>query len=118
MGPGPCAHSPVLTRAGESCPAPTWQSQAELGRDLICPGAEPSRDGGIVLTPETLLPRGFRGPAVSQKAPVGGSPTALPPLSPQCSIGQACAVKKGARIGRLCDCPRGATCNAFLLKCL
>uniref|UniRef100_A0A674JQK8 Uncharacterized protein n=1 Tax=Terrapene triunguis TaxID=2587831 RepID=A0A674JQK8_9SAUR len=37
---------------------------------------------------------------------------------PKCSIGQVCAVKKGARIGRLCDCPRGATCNTFLLKCL
>uniref|UniRef100_A0A452GH78 Uncharacterized protein n=1 Tax=Gopherus agassizii TaxID=38772 RepID=A0A452GH78_9SAUR len=37
---------------------------------------------------------------------------------PKCFIGQACAVKKGARIGRLCDCPRGATCNSFLLRCL
>uniref|UniRef100_A0A8C8RG77 Cocaine- and amphetamine-regulated transcript protein n=1 Tax=Pelusios castaneus TaxID=367368 RepID=A0A8C8RG77_9SAUR len=37
---------------------------------------------------------------------------------PQCSFGEACAVKKGARIGRLCDCPRRTTCNAFLLKCL
>ncbi|XP_067395391.1 cocaine- and amphetamine-regulated transcript protein-like [Emydura macquarii macquarii] len=37
---------------------------------------------------------------------------------PKCSIGAVCAVKKGARIGRLCDCPRGASCNAFLLKCL
>ncbi|KAM7138254.1 cocaine- and amphetamine-regulated transcript protein-like [Macrochelys suwanniensis] len=36
----------------------------------------------------------------------------------KCSVGQTCAVKKGARIGRLCDCPRGATCSSFLLKCL
>ncbi|XP_060116733.1 cocaine- and amphetamine-regulated transcript protein-like [Heteronotia binoei] len=37
---------------------------------------------------------------------------------PKCSFGDPCAVKKGARIGKLCDCPRGSACNTFLLKCL
>ncbi|XP_067829378.1 cocaine- and amphetamine-regulated transcript protein-like [Heptranchias perlo] len=37
---------------------------------------------------------------------------------PLCDVGEQCAVRKGARIGKLCDCPRGAGCNFFLLKCL
>ncbi|XP_061556643.1 cocaine- and amphetamine-regulated transcript protein-like [Phyllopteryx taeniolatus] len=37
---------------------------------------------------------------------------------PTCDIGEQCAVRKGARIGKMCDCPRGAFCNFFLLKCL
>ncbi|NXG01843.1 CART protein, partial [Sakesphorus luctuosus] len=36
----------------------------------------------------------------------------------QCDAGEQCAVRKGARIGKLCDCPRGTSCNSFLLKCL
>ncbi|XP_068601254.1 cocaine- and amphetamine-regulated transcript protein-like [Brachionichthys hirsutus] len=37
---------------------------------------------------------------------------------PMCDVGEQCAVRKGARIGKMCDCPRGAFCNFFLLKCL
>ncbi|XP_028925665.1 cocaine- and amphetamine-regulated transcript protein [Ornithorhynchus anatinus] len=37
---------------------------------------------------------------------------------PMCDAGEQCAVRKGARIGKLCDCPRGTACNSFLLKCL
>nr|XP_033903557.1 cocaine- and amphetamine-regulated transcript protein-like [Acipenser ruthenus] len=37
---------------------------------------------------------------------------------PTCDVREQCAVRKGARIGKLCDCPRGAICNFFLLKCL
>ncbi|KAK1160805.1 cocaine- and amphetamine-regulated transcript protein-like [Acipenser oxyrinchus oxyrinchus] len=37
---------------------------------------------------------------------------------PMCDVREQCAVRKGARIGKLCDCPRGAICNFFLLKCL
>ncbi|XP_075893324.1 cocaine- and amphetamine-regulated transcript protein-like [Nelusetta ayraudi] len=37
---------------------------------------------------------------------------------PTCDVGEQCAVRKGARIGKLCDCPRGAFCNFYLLKCL
>ncbi|XP_032874593.1 cocaine- and amphetamine-regulated transcript protein [Amblyraja radiata] len=35
-----------------------------------------------------------------------------------CDAGEQCAVRKGARIGKLCDCPRATFCNSFLLKCL
>uniref|UniRef100_A0A674I4Q2 Uncharacterized protein n=1 Tax=Terrapene triunguis TaxID=2587831 RepID=A0A674I4Q2_9SAUR len=37
---------------------------------------------------------------------------------PACDVGELCAVRKASRIGKLCNCPRGATCNFFLLKCL
>ncbi|XP_078531408.1 cocaine- and amphetamine-regulated transcript protein [Lissotriton helveticus] len=37
---------------------------------------------------------------------------------PMCDAGEQCAVRKGARIGKLCDCPRPTSCNSFLLKCL
>lgn len=39
-------------------------------------------------------------------------------LLSQCDVGEQCAVRKGARIGKMCDCPRGAFCNFYLLKCL
>ncbi|CAN0325037.1 unnamed protein product [Lampetra fluviatilis] len=37
---------------------------------------------------------------------------------PICDAGEWCAVRKGSRIGKLCDCTRGTSCNSFLLKCL
>ncbi|XP_066566670.1 cocaine- and amphetamine-regulated transcript protein [Amia ocellicauda] len=37
---------------------------------------------------------------------------------PMCEAGEQCALRKGARIGKLCDCPRVTSCNSFLLKCL
>ncbi|XP_040271709.1 cocaine- and amphetamine-regulated transcript protein-like [Bufo gargarizans] len=37
---------------------------------------------------------------------------------PLCDIGERCAVKQGPRIGKLCDCSRGSSCNSFLLKCI
>ncbi|NXV71284.1 CART protein, partial [Atlantisia rogersi] len=36
---------------------------------------------------------------------------------PWCEAGEPCAVRKGARFGKLCSCPRGTTCNLFILKC-
>ncbi|NXJ87106.1 CART protein, partial [Trogon melanurus] len=36
---------------------------------------------------------------------------------PLCQPGQSCAVRRGARIGKLCSCPHGTTCNLFILKC-
>ncbi|NXN93208.1 CART protein, partial [Rhinopomastus cyanomelas] len=36
---------------------------------------------------------------------------------PLCEVGDPCAVRRGARIGKLCSCPRGTTCNLFILKC-
>ncbi|XP_026167584.1 cocaine- and amphetamine-regulated transcript 2 [Mastacembelus armatus] len=37
---------------------------------------------------------------------------------PSCDLGEHCAIRKGSRIGKMCDCPPGAFCNFFLLKCL
>ncbi|XP_043933585.1 cocaine- and amphetamine-regulated transcript protein-like [Protopterus annectens] len=37
---------------------------------------------------------------------------------PMCDLGDRCAVKQASRIGKLCDCPRGSSCNSFLLKCI
>uniref|UniRef100_H3BZJ5 Cocaine- and amphetamine-regulated transcript 2 n=1 Tax=Tetraodon nigroviridis TaxID=99883 RepID=H3BZJ5_TETNG len=37
---------------------------------------------------------------------------------PSCDLGEHCAIRKGSRIGKMCDCPRGALCNIILLKCL
>uniref|UniRef100_A0A8B9RVH6 Cocaine- and amphetamine-regulated transcript protein n=1 Tax=Accipiter nisus TaxID=211598 RepID=A0A8B9RVH6_9AVES len=36
---------------------------------------------------------------------------------PLCEPGDPCAVRRGARIGKLCSCPRGTACNLFVLKC-
>ncbi|XP_051236360.1 cocaine- and amphetamine-regulated transcript-like [Dicentrarchus labrax] len=37
---------------------------------------------------------------------------------PMCGMGDRCAMKYGSRIGKLCDCSRGSTCNSYLLKCI
>ncbi|XP_012678645.1 cocaine- and amphetamine-regulated transcript protein [Clupea harengus] len=37
---------------------------------------------------------------------------------PSCDAGEQCAVRKGARIGKLCSCPRGTSCSFNVLKCL
>ncbi|XP_061552724.1 cocaine- and amphetamine-regulated transcript protein-like [Phycodurus eques] len=37
---------------------------------------------------------------------------------PSCDAGEPCAVRKGSRIGTLCSCPRGTSCNFYVLKCL
>ncbi|XP_054837955.1 cocaine- and amphetamine-regulated transcript protein-like [Eublepharis macularius] len=48
----------------------------------------------------------------------------LPPIEkklgwvPSCDAGERCAVRKGSRIGRLCNCPRRTSCNMYILKCL
>ncbi|TWW65928.1 hypothetical protein D4764_21G0008280, partial [Takifugu flavidus] len=38
-------------------------------------------------------------------------------MIPRCDVGERCALKHGPRIGRLCDCLRGAACNTFFLRC-
>ncbi|XP_065714066.1 cocaine- and amphetamine-regulated transcript protein-like [Patagioenas fasciata] len=35
----------------------------------------------------------------------------------RCEAGEPCAVRRGARFGKLCSCPRGTACNLFILKC-
>lgn len=47
-----------------------------------------------------------------------GSFTCLSASSCQCGMGDRCAMKFGPRIGKLCDCGRGANCNSYLLKCI
>ncbi|XP_033821438.1 cocaine- and amphetamine-regulated transcript protein-like [Periophthalmus magnuspinnatus] len=37
---------------------------------------------------------------------------------PLCDAGELCAVRKGARIGKLCGCPIGTHCDFSVLKCL
>ncbi|XP_056614068.1 cocaine- and amphetamine-regulated transcript protein [Triplophysa dalaica] len=37
---------------------------------------------------------------------------------PLCDAGEQCAVRKGARFGKLCSCPGGTTCSFAILKCL
>ncbi|XP_030647816.1 cocaine- and amphetamine-regulated transcript protein [Chanos chanos] len=37
---------------------------------------------------------------------------------PPCDAGEQCAVRKGARFGKLCSCSGGTTCNFSILKCL
>ncbi|KAM4884193.1 cocaine- and amphetamine-regulated transcript protein-like [Sylvia borin] len=36
---------------------------------------------------------------------------------PGCEPREPCAVRRGARIGKLCSCPRGTSCNLLILKC-
>ncbi|NXQ55453.1 CART protein, partial [Anthoscopus minutus] len=36
---------------------------------------------------------------------------------PWCERREPCAVRRGARIGKLCSCPRGTSCNLLILKC-
>ncbi|XP_047448027.1 cocaine- and amphetamine-regulated transcript protein-like [Mugil cephalus] len=37
---------------------------------------------------------------------------------PLCHPGDQCALRKGSRIGLLCDCTAPRTCNSFLHRCL
>uniref|UniRef100_A0A665T8J6 Uncharacterized protein n=1 Tax=Echeneis naucrates TaxID=173247 RepID=A0A665T8J6_ECHNA len=37
---------------------------------------------------------------------------------PVCDPGDLCALRKGSRIGKLCDCSLPRTCNSFLHRCL
>uniref|UniRef100_A0A671K6T0 CART prepropeptide n=1 Tax=Sinocyclocheilus anshuiensis TaxID=1608454 RepID=A0A671K6T0_9TELE len=32
-------------------------------------------------------------------------------LLPSCDAGEQCAVRKGARVGKLCGCPQGTSCQ-------
>ncbi|XP_028832370.1 cocaine- and amphetamine-regulated transcript protein-like [Denticeps clupeoides] len=39
-------------------------------------------------------------------------------MLPSCDAGEQCAIRKGARVGKLCGCPPGMACDLFILKCL
>ncbi|XP_060899463.1 cocaine- and amphetamine-regulated transcript-like [Labrus mixtus] len=70
------------------------------------PDAAPDRD--LVDAVEALLSRIHSRVSSTEKR---GS-------IPLCGMGDRCAMKFGPRIGKLCDCGRGANCNSYLLKCL
>ncbi|NXP00063.1 CART protein, partial [Certhia brachydactyla] len=36
---------------------------------------------------------------------------------PWCEPREPCAVRRGARFGKRCSCPRGTSCNLLILKC-
>ncbi|KAK7893113.1 hypothetical protein WMY93_022265 [Mugilogobius chulae] len=127
---------PLLHEAGESvtclctCPRTCPVTPARCGRAWCCSRDCCARCG----TRDAQKPRetrGRTGPALQQQTagrPAGGSGEAadkeISPWEkkygqvPSCDLGEHCAVRKGARIGRMCDCPQGAFCNFFLLKCL
>ncbi|NXK70275.1 CART protein, partial [Sylvietta virens] len=78
----------------------------ELGPGLSLPGH--SREELAEVLQEVLDELGTREPPALEKR-----------LSwvPWCERGEPCAVRRGARIGKLCSCPRGTSCNLFILKC-
>ncbi|XP_043933462.1 cocaine- and amphetamine-regulated transcript protein-like [Protopterus annectens] len=78
--------------------------------DLYYKNSSPSSEKQLLSALQEVLEKlqSKRVPAWEKK--VGQVPT--------CDIGEQCAVRKGARIGKLCDCPRASICNFFLLKCL
>uniref|UniRef100_A0A8B9FWE9 Cocaine- and amphetamine-regulated transcript protein n=1 Tax=Amazona collaria TaxID=241587 RepID=A0A8B9FWE9_9PSIT len=102
-----------------------------VGSGLILLGtAEP----GLGLEPAESLPRQHRegtdlvtgrGSIVEALQEVLGKlgSRELPALEkrlswvPLCKPWEPCAVRKGARIGKLCSCPRNTVCNLFILKC-
>ncbi|XP_035483510.2 cocaine- and amphetamine-regulated transcript protein-like [Scophthalmus maximus] len=105
---------------------------------LLSRGAAAGTDQTDAESEEALSPRALRdfypkGPNLtSEKQLLGALHEVLEKLQakrlplwekkfgqvPTCDVGEQCAVRKGARIGKMCDCPRGAFCNFFLLKCL
>ncbi|XP_066061561.1 uncharacterized protein [Chamaea fasciata] len=54
---------------------------------------------------------GSGGPPNPRQA--GGADGAVP----QCEPREPCAVRRGARFGKLCSCPRGTACDLLSLKC-
>ncbi|XP_034018041.1 cocaine- and amphetamine-regulated transcript protein-like [Thalassophryne amazonica] len=120
----------------------TMHSSMLLGGALLCTFLLRSGTAGAEMldteSEEELSPRALRdfypkGPNLtSEKQLLGALQEVLEKLQakrlpiwekkfgqvPTCDIGEQCAMRKGARIGKLCDCPRGAFCNFYLLKCL
>ncbi|XP_064032706.1 cocaine- and amphetamine-regulated transcript protein [Pogoniulus pusillus] len=79
-------------------------------RDLGLPGGGVSREKELIEALQEVLEK-----LKSKRVPHYEKKFGQVPM---CDAGEQCAVRKGARIGKLCDCPRGTSCNSFLLKCL
>ncbi|XP_030270897.1 cocaine- and amphetamine-regulated transcript-like [Sparus aurata] len=83
-------------------------SQEVSAEDFGADKPEPAADRDLVEALEALLGRMHSRTGSTEKR---GS-------IPLCGMGDRCAMKFGPRIGKLCDCGRGANCNSYLLKCI
>ncbi|XP_042272642.1 cocaine- and amphetamine-regulated transcript-like [Thunnus albacares] len=83
-------------------------SQEVSAEDFGVEKPEPAADRDLIEALEALLGRMHSRISSTEKR---GS-------IPLCGMGDRCAMKFGPRIGKLCDCGRGANCNSYLLKCI
>ncbi|KAM4596436.1 cocaine- and amphetamine-regulated transcript-like isoform 2-T2 [Fundulus diaphanus] len=83
-------------------------SQEVSAEDFEVEKMDPATDGDLVGALEVLLGRIHSRVSSTEKR---GSIRL-------CGMGDRCAMKFGPRIGKLCDCGRGANCNSYLLKCI
>ncbi|XP_070765315.1 cocaine- and amphetamine-regulated transcript-like [Enoplosus armatus] len=83
-------------------------SQEVSAEDFGVDKPEPAADRDLVEALEAVLGRMHNRISSTEKR---GS-------IPLCGMGDRCAMKFGPRIGKLCDCGRGANCNSYLLKCI
>ncbi|XP_068434629.1 cocaine- and amphetamine-regulated transcript-like [Clinocottus analis] len=85
------------------------QSSQEISaEDFGLDRPEPAADKDLVEALEALLGRvRNRIPSAEKRGSIA-----------LCGMGDRCAMKFGPRIGKLCDCGRGANCNSYLLKCI
>ncbi|XP_076595112.1 cocaine- and amphetamine-regulated transcript-like [Chaetodon auriga] len=81
-------------------------SQDVSAEDFGVDKPEPAADRNLIEALEALLGR----TRISSTEKRGSIPL--------CGMGDRCAMKFGPRIGKLCDCGRGANCNSYLLKCI
>ncbi|XP_054627837.1 cocaine- and amphetamine-regulated transcript-like [Dunckerocampus dactyliophorus] len=82
-------------------------SQEVSAEDLEVGRNEPAADRELVEALEVLLDKVHNRVSMEKRGSI-----------PLCGIGDRCAMKFGPRIGKLCDCGRGANCNSYLLKCI
>ncbi|XP_034748710.1 cocaine- and amphetamine-regulated transcript 4 [Etheostoma cragini] len=75
----------------------------------LCQGQKSAGDPVAAAPDEPVLR------LVSHPSDIGSLYAAIHTL--KCDVGERCALKHGPRIGRLCDCLRGAACNTFFLRC-
>ncbi|XP_028296696.1 cocaine- and amphetamine-regulated transcript 4 [Gouania willdenowi] len=82
----------------------------------LCQGQRSADEPGLALTNDQLVEtlQDFLNDVDSR---VGLSVEKKASVIPRCDVGERCAMKHGPRIGRLCDCLRGAACNTFFLRC-
>ncbi|XP_068580495.1 cocaine- and amphetamine-regulated transcript-like isoform X2 [Cebidichthys violaceus] len=84
-------------------------SQEVSAEDFGVDKPEPAADRDLMEALEALLGRmrSNRIPSTEKRGSIA-----------LCGMGDRCAMKFGPRIGKLCDCGRGANCNSYLLKCI